>query len=565
MLEIAERRSISVAGKYGRRALAALSAWCCAMAISGGAPARGDLLVAGYEPRLHDRFYVGPDRAFIGEALSWSGYGRMYDPVGSGGSWPHLTMISDNWFISANHFHPIRGDDPAGSMPKARFYRTNDASGQYWETELAVNGAGTQYIGQRIGNTDLWVGKLANTPPDWVTRYPLAKRHEATNWLSYAGNEIYILGQDSPRNLANVRVGRNLVSELNVIGNYGWTYDLAGGLGADEAQTQGGDSGAPSFFISGNTPVLAGIHTRVNYDTGVSMHLDAIRAAVGEPISVSTGLIGDLNGDFRVNFADLQIIAANSGRFLGVRYMDGDLNVDGRVDPTDLTAFVTNYGKSLFAPTDFDRDGDVDGSDLAIIGENWLKPVSAPFTNGDADGNLFVNYLDLREFDRNERRAIFGPTPPPLSPVLGDADGNGILDGLDLAELSTYMNQVVSPGMHGDSDFDGLITGDDLTYLYSNLGSSFGDITNDKMVGPADFFVMAWFWNRQVAGGRSYGDMNSDGVVNAVDARILFDWWSVTATGFPSVTAPEPGALVLGLVGFAVFAASCRFRRAAAG
>src|SRR3990172_1250826 len=121
--------------------------------------ARGDLQIAGYEDRLHDRFYVGSDRAFIGSGYNWSGYGRLQDPIaGSGSNWKQVTMISDNYFLTDDHHHPTRKDDPPGAMPKVRFYRTDDPNGEFWESEIAVSG--DEYQGTRIGSTDLWVGKL---------------------------------------------------------------------------------------------------------------------------------------------------------------------------------------------------------------------------------------------------------------------------------------------------------------------------------------------------------------------------------------------------------------------
>ena len=199
------------------------------ISLIGAGSARGDLQIAGYQERLHDRFYVGADKAFIGTDYNWSGVGRLQDPIAGGSNWKQVTMISDNYFITANHNKPSLGDDPTSTLPKVRFYRTDDPNGEFWESEIAV--AGSDYQGTRIGSTDLWVGKLASTPPDWVTRYPLAKRHEATNYLSYTDNDLFIFGQDSPRSLTSVRVGRNEVSTVYPYGNLGWTYDLTGGLG----------------------------------------------------------------------------------------------------------------------------------------------------------------------------------------------------------------------------------------------------------------------------------------------------------------------------------------------
>ncbi len=519
--------------------------------------ARGDLLVAGYEDRLHDPFYVGVDKAFIGASYNWSGYGRWEDSSATGSNWKQVTMISDNYFLTANHNKPNRGDDPAGVAPKVRFYRTTDPNSEYWESEIAVE-AGA-YNGSRVGSTDLWVGKLANTPPSWVTRYPLAKRHEATNYLSYTDNDLFIFGQDSPRSATSARVGRNEINSVSSYGIYQWSYDPTAGLGADEAQTQSGDSGGPSFFTSGKTSVLAGIHYRVNLDTGVAKNLQQIRDSVGEPISVSTGLIGDLNGDFRVDVLDLGVFADNYGKLSGARYNDGDLTGDGVSGFNDFILFAQNYGRELFAPTDFDQDGDVDVNDLATIGGSWLKSVITPYTLGDANGDSFVDFADVEVFDRNQFRAYFGPLPAPLAPISGDLTGNGIVDGLDINVVALNIYQSVVPGTNGDADGNGYVDDADSAYVTARFGDSFGDVNGDHQVGPADFVVLANHWNQVVVGGRLQGDLTGDGWVNSFDARALFDWWSQKGGTFPGMKVPEPASLSLAAV--SVASLMCCFRR----
>lgn len=519
------------------------------------ARAQADLHIAGYQDRLHDPYYVGADKAFIGAGFNWSGVGRIPDPSSSGVNWKSVVMISDNYFITATHNSPYRGNDPAGPAPKVRFYRTTDPNGEFWETEIAA--VGNSYVGQRIEQTDLWVGKLAATPPGWVTRYPLAKRHEATNYLSYTDNDLFIFGQDSPRSWTSVRVGRNEVDNIDIAGNLQWDYDVKGGLGADEAETQLGDSGAPSFFTSNKLPVLAGVHTRENFDTGISQNLDDIQSAVGEQLSFSTGLIGDLNADFRVNVTDLGMLADSYGKQLtGARYNQGDLTGDGRVDVFDLTQLVTNYGKSLFAPTDFDFDGDVDGEDLATIGNNWLKRGNRPFTAGDANGDAFVNLFDVMAFDRNQYRLIFGPLPAPLSPIAADLTGNGVVDGFDLGLVTSNLGNTVPPGTDGDADGNGVVNDLDLAYVSTRLGSSFGDLNGDSEVGLGDFLVLANNWNKSITNGRLGGDLDGNGSVNADDARVLFGWWDQQGGEFPNMLVPEPAALLL----LAQFLLCCRFR-----
>jgi len=527
----------------------------CIVVLAAGR-ARGDLTVAGYQERLHDPFYVGRDKAFIGAGYDWSGFGRWYDPTATSGNWKQVTMISDNYFITALHNQPNRGDDPAGTAPKVRFYRTTDPNSEFWESTIAVDKGA--YQGTQIGSTDLWVGKLAETPPSWVMRYPLAKRHEATNYLSYTDNDLFVFGQDSPRGPTSVRVGRNEVSLVNAAGNYSWSYDLVGGLGADEAQTESGDSGGPSFFTVGRVPVLAGVHTRTNYDTGVSANLDGIIAAVGEPVSLSTGLLGDVNGDFRVTGTDLGILVNDFGKSGSSRYYDGDLSGDGSVTGVDLAIMVNSFSRSSYAPADFDRDGDVDGDDLATIGSHWYQTVAQPFTQGDADGDSIVSYADLLVFDQNQFRAYFGPLPAPLSPVKGDLTGNGIVDELDLNIVTANFNQQVTFGTNGDLNGNGVVDAADVGVVTAALGTSFGDLNNNHTIGPDDFMLLAWNWNRSVRSGRLSGDLNSDGVVDALDAKALFGWWNLNAGTFPGRTVPEPGTALLVLCGAGLVACAIR-------
>jgi hypothetical protein len=543
-----------VGQKPWANSLLVLCAAVCATAFATTS-VRADLQIFGYQDRLHDPFYVGADKAFIGAEYDWSGYGRLSDPIGTGSNWKSVAMISDNYFLTAKHFKPVRGDDP-GAAPKVRFYRTLDPNGEYWESEIAV--ASGAYVGKQVGTSDLWVGKLAQTPPSWVTRFPLAKRHEATNYLSYTDNDLFIFGQDSPRSATSVRVGRNEISSVNSYGTIQWAYNPSTGFGADEAQTQSGDSGGPSFFANGSVPALAGIHYRVNVDTGVSRNLKSIMDAVGEPVSIQTSLAGDLNSDFRVDYNDLAILGASWGKS-GVRYSQGDLNGDGLAGFNDFVMLVRDFGKAAFAPADFDRDGDVDGIDLSTIGNNWSKSVKA-FTLGDANGDSFVNAADVNVFDLNEFRGYYGPLPAPLVPVYGDQNGDGLVDSLDLNIATLHLNQAVTPGTNGDMNGNGVVDDADRSQIILRIGDSFGDINGDHQVGSADFVILANNWNRTVLGGRAQGDLNGDGIVNGTDANVLFSWWGQENGYFPGMTIPEPASLTLFMAGMLAFATLRRRR-----
>ena len=113
---------------------------------------------------------------------NWSGFGRLADPAADGTNWKQVTMISDNYFITANHNQPNRGDDPSRVRPpKCGSIAPTIPTANSGSRRLRCRGG--NYVGTQVGSTDLWVGKLASTPPSWVMRYPLAKRHEATNYL----------------------------------------------------------------------------------------------------------------------------------------------------------------------------------------------------------------------------------------------------------------------------------------------------------------------------------------------------------------------------------------------
>ena len=219
------------------------------------------------------------------------------------------------------------------------------------------------------------------------------------------------------------------------------------------------------------------------------------------------------------------------------------------------------YGKSAFAPADFDRDGDVDGNDLATIGNNWSKSVKA-FTLGDANGDAFVNAADVEVFEQNEFRAYFGALPAPLLPIFCDVTGNGLVDTLDLNVATLHLNETVTPGTNGDVDGNGIVNDVDRSYIGSRIGDSFGDINGDHEVGVGDFLILASNWNRSTINSRSAGDFNNDRIVNGLDANVLFGWWGQENGYFPSMMIPEPATFTLLAAGM-LAAASLRRRRPA--
>lgn len=355
----------------------------------------------GYNESRHDRFYqpespADTPREFIGESFDWSGVGSF-----NSGGWWWATMISDHYFLSSAHIGP--SNDPAN----VRFYRTNDPNSEHADISIETS------FGQRIAGTDLWLGKLQQAPPTWVERYPLIKRNDSTNYVSYLDSSVYIVGHQGDKlGYTNMGIGRNEISSpwswswsRTASGRtLDWTFDHGGtGFGADEATTIGGDSSGPTFVPSHYGGLaLAGIHWLYDTDTNISAYVDELVAAVPEPITVVTDLPGDLNNDYRVTNPDLIIMASHYGQGSEVSHANGDINGDGFVNLSDLRVAASNYGRKLVAPADFDEDFDVDSNDFSIISSHWLKSVE-PGSNGDANADGVVNAKDLLVFNANMR------------------------------------------------------------------------------------------------------------------------------------------------------------------
>jgi len=221
-----------------------LLAWAC----SWTGIASAEMLVQGYDAALHDRFYVGNDKAFIGDPYDWSGVGRTDD------RW--ATMISPSYFVSANHYHPAVGDT-------VYFYYSNDPNGGY-ETRTVLSG---QQIVDYYGNSDLWLGKLSAPVSAQVAIYPILLLDTIG---AYEGRELYAFGlsNTSPAH-PNVRLGRNNIDPdsfaqytdgVTTSVAYTFDYNTTSGLGADECFLKTGDSGGPSFSVVNGVPALVGIH-----------------------------------------------------------------------------------------------------------------------------------------------------------------------------------------------------------------------------------------------------------------------------------------------------------------
>lgn len=478
----------------------------------------------GYEPRLHDRFYVGPDRAFIGEGHDWSrpgdwsGVGTIVDIFSETitGHWP-MTMISEHYFITAYHIRPSRYGDPPGYLPPIRFYREDDPSAEIWEGTLALNAADpTGYVGSQIA-PDLWLGRLDEAPPDWVRRYPLMKRNTDTNWITFVDPTVFVFGQGAaPFSYTTGRVGRNEI-EHRLHGTKTFNLQSPPGLGADESRTEGYDSGSPMFAISPAGPALFSVSISVDASGSPTMpqFYSEIQSTLpmDEHTTLVTDLLGDIDADYDVDLDDRNILEANPAGLPG-KFLDLDRN--GVIDVGDLNVLDSQLGKKLRAPSDFTQDNVIDGADFSIIANHWMSTVTQ-FQDGDATGDSLVNRDDILVFESNRIDSLKGQ---PVRQIAGDANFDGVVSTADfqLWADNLFRNDVPAPYYsQGDVTGDNVVDLQDLIVLRSNHGKIGSDVNGDGKVTLADIDAILANWEQTVSNGIAGGDLNLDSIVNALD------------------------------------------------
>lgn len=221
--------------------------------------ARSASFITGYNSNLHDRF---DSTSFIASAFDLTGVARA-----DNNAW--ATMLNSEYFISANHFHPAIGQS-------VTFYEGNSSSSATVIRSVAS--------GVRLFNTDLWIGRLSTPVPSSIKSYTIASNivNLSSTLGSYADQVVYQVGLRAANTvggttnfvvgLNNIEIGDSSAPALVGLGDFnavGFVFDIAtspadvnrhdpGELGA-----RIGDSGAPSFIVSGGNFLLVGTHSYV--------------------------------------------------------------------------------------------------------------------------------------------------------------------------------------------------------------------------------------------------------------------------------------------------------------
>ena len=226
----------------------------------------------------NDRF--SNDTTFIANNLDLSGVG-----IDDTGRW--ATLVSENVFLSANHFKPSNGS-------VITFYATNDPAGSFITR--------TVDSGQRIGDTDIWVGVLSSSVDSNYAFYDIGLTPSLVQNSYMVGRSV-----NSYTTTQNIAVGRNVLDStatFTVAGATGTailaTCNETGGV-AYESLVQSGDSGAPMFttdlsneltivgsnwFVATVGTVTSNGFTDLSADRGAIQTIIAANA-VPEPTSIA--------------------------------------------------------------------------------------------------------------------------------------------------------------------------------------------------------------------------------------------------------------------------------------
>ncbi|WP_206036179.1 PEP-CTERM sorting domain-containing protein [Crateriforma spongiae] len=245
----------------GSRALVCcLLASCFATVGPGSGSARAAIVISGYTDATNDRFTNSG--SFLLSGFDLSGIGQD-----ASGHW--ATAIGRNVVISAAHLAPT------GTVT---FYPANDPG----DVPVTIGIAD----GEKITETDLWIGTLESNLPDAITNYAFATEmlsgpsEALVSAGTYQGVTAFTFGLSQAVNPAT----RDQAVGQNRITGYVENVDFLGNADNDsllmqrddpgdtnfvtyESFFQGGDSGGPTFVDDSGQLVLVGTNAfRYNAD-----------------------------------------------------------------------------------------------------------------------------------------------------------------------------------------------------------------------------------------------------------------------------------------------------------
>lgn len=223
------------------------------------------ITVANYSDPTNDRFTNDP--SFIGIAYNFSGVGRSTNTADT--RW--ATLIGDNYFLSANHFHPDIGT-------QIQFTAGNSVSNSMYTYTVAG--------GFQVAGTDFWIGYTASSIDSSLARYSYSTTPaNALADTGLSGVNVFMNG-DRVSGLAGSPTSHTLgTNQIESFRNTGTTAmntpqtsvnfaeaatfdqivtfeNISGdntlNFTTHESQVATGDSGSPLFTTSGGNLIIQG-------------------------------------------------------------------------------------------------------------------------------------------------------------------------------------------------------------------------------------------------------------------------------------------------------------------
>lgn len=247
----------------------------------------------------------------VGKSLDFSGVGWTNQSPQR----RHITMITDQHFVAANHFQP---------SGQVAFLNRDGVLKEYTigATQFFITDSGTSET------VDLYVGKLTTAIPasDKITAYPILDRSVPN--LAADAPQLILYGKDDNRDNSpliglNDFEGYNLIDITNPGDDLTETFAIRveDNQSNGEAQGETGDSGGPSFILYNDQLTLAGIHSAIDTTSNPDATFDASFAAYRSAVeTILTADGGAVLGSVAFSGAGLYntIVPIPEPRFVGL-------------------------------------------------------------------------------------------------------------------------------------------------------------------------------------------------------------------------------------------------------
>jgi hypothetical protein len=206
--------------------------------------------------------------------------------------------------------------------------------------------------------------------------------------------------------------------------------NLAAGADFDDTATNADDDGQAwqtfsvpaDLLVPGENLLAVEVHQSGGMSSDLSFDLALLATLRSSPATVtvrveSTDPRGDLDGDGRVNAADIDLLYAAIGAGSGESRFD--LDASGGVELADVDVLVRDLVETTIGHgTDYgdaNLDGQVNRLDLAVLSRNYGKASGAGWSSGDFNGDRRVSLADAGVVQRHYQSTTASPAATRLT------------------------------------------------------------------------------------------------------------------------------------------------------